>query len=106
MKLIAAAIIALCAATAHAEVMMFTPNTEGGLIEFTDQPCPTEGFAAVIVSAGGQILEVGCWKWEEPNVTVRWDSTGDLLYYNPANIFMTKAGKKRSAPPKATRPML
>lgn len=95
MKTIAALLLALSASAAHATVLAYTENQAGGLIQFTDNPCAISGYEADITDAGGNLREQGCWMWSEPNVVVTWN-TGNVMYYNGANVIMTDAGKRLS----------
>lgn len=89
-----AALLLLAAVSAHAAIVMYTANMAGGLIEFSDQACPVSGYRAFVVDDHGEVVESGCWTWEDPNVVVAWDRSGDIRYYNPSSIYFTETGKK------------
>jgi hypothetical protein len=97
MKRLIALLLALCAGTAHATVLAYVENTQGGLIEFTDVACQISGRVAAIVDAGGSVLQYGCWIWEDPNIDVTW-ATGDTRFYNAANVTLTEAARKLVKP--------
>lgn len=93
MKL-AALILLAVTASAHAEILMTMPNEDGGLIEFSDGPCPGEGLQAYVIAASGEVVEDGCWDWAERDIEVFWKTAGRTYYYDPANVTLTKAGRK------------
>lgn len=88
------ALLLFAATSAHAEILMTQPNEDGGLIEFSNTPCLTRGWNAYIADKSGAAIEQGCWSWAGPKISVLWDSTGDTYYYDPADMTLTKAGKK------------
>jgi hypothetical protein len=99
-KILAASLLALAAATAHADVLSYMENNAGGLIEFTDAACPTTGakvmnytgWMAFDTASDGTILETGCWEVQEPNIMVRW-SDGTFKAYRDV-VTMTEYGKR------------
>ena len=80
---------------ANAEIIAYTPNTEGGTIQFSDQQgtCATSWHGAVVVTSEGEVATIGCWSYAEPNVVTNWGTYG-TRYYSLAGIVLTEAGKK------------
>src|SRR5271167_1812728 len=99
-KILAAALLALAAVTAHADILSYMENTGGGLIEFSDVACSANGqkvgkytgWIAFSTTSDGTIGSAGCWEVQEPNIMVLW-SDGSFKAYRDV-VTMTEYGRR------------
>lgn len=102
-RLAIVALAALLATSAHATIIMYVQNQNGGLIEFSDMACSKldgiprlksmDGYAATIVDSTGVASMIGCYTYSEPSLNVTWDD-GSQRYYQASMVTLTAAGKK------------
>jgi hypothetical protein len=93
-KTLIAALLALGASAAHAGIISYMQNVNGGLIEFTDTACSASGpkvisragWVAFTTLADGTVTYTGCWEAMEPNVMVLW-SDGTFRAYQDVVTF-------------------
>jgi hypothetical protein len=89
--IIAAALVAATSAHADSNIhtLMWLENNAGGNILLTDghTHCSSP-WSDLLSTTRTELVQTGCWRYEEPMVFVRWDSNNALRSY-PVTSFNT-----------------
>lgn len=112
LSVLVASLLSIGAATAHATVLFYAPNTSGGTIQFSDMPCSDlkgaprvlkkkTGLVSVIIDSGGSPVMFGCYSIHNPNIVVTWED-GSPRFYPVANVTWTDEGRAEIEAAKAS----
>lgn len=101
---IASASFLLAAAPASAMNIAYGQNTEGGLIVLTTTrgACPAGTSYAYGTSSSGAVRLTGCWRYNEPVVSVAWRESAETRQYKTADFTITDEWIKADAARKAS----